>query len=238
MNSYFNSILPKLGYNRHMPSAVVYAPTHFGGIGLSDMTTEQGLAHVMIIIGHMRAKSDIATTITALETYMITTGTITNPLQDHHEYHYVTAPWIEKTKTFLSLTNTTIDTPAISHSILLRQRDRAIMAIATKCGHTNAQMIHINACRLWLQVTTLADINDISGTNLLKPALTGESDHTYQPVLWTITSSKMHWPLQEKPGKQSWKAWRQLIRRLLHPQSLELKSPLDKWNQNWDKQRA
>jgi hypothetical protein len=199
-------ILPKLGYNRHMPSAVVYAPTHFGGIGLSDMSTEQGLAHVMFIVGHLRAKSDIATTITALfEAYMIATDTTTNPLKDHQQYDYVNAPWIERTKIFLNLANAIIETLFISHPILLRQRDQAIMAIATKLRHNTAQMLDINACRVWLQVTTIADITDISGTKILHQAMSRVVDQLDRPLLWLISTSKMQWPLQDKPGKQSWK---------------------------------
>jgi hypothetical protein len=45
-------LLPKLGYNRHLPTAIVYAPKHFGGIGLIDMASEQGLAHIMFAVGH------------------------------------------------------------------------------------------------------------------------------------------------------------------------------------------
>jgi hypothetical protein len=53
-------ILLKLGFNRHTPSAIVYAPRHFEGIGLRDLHTEQGLAHLLfvntsgILHGHSR----------------------------------------------------------------------------------------------------------------------------------------------------------------------------------------
>jgi hypothetical protein len=41
-----------MGYNRHMPYAVVYAPANFGGLGLNNMKYEQGLAHIIYTIKH------------------------------------------------------------------------------------------------------------------------------------------------------------------------------------------
>jgi hypothetical protein len=32
-----NTVLTKMGYNRHMPRAVAFAPTTIGGIGLLDL---------------------------------------------------------------------------------------------------------------------------------------------------------------------------------------------------------
>jgi hypothetical protein len=43
-----NTVLTKLGYNRHMPRAVVFAPTTVGGIGLLDLFTEQGSSNVAV----------------------------------------------------------------------------------------------------------------------------------------------------------------------------------------------
>jgi hypothetical protein len=83
-------ILPKLGYNRHLPLPIVYAPTHFGGIGLQDLSTEQGLMHTTFLISHLRANSDVAKTlIILLETYMLVAGTIRSPLQDTKECSYI-----------------------------------------------------------------------------------------------------------------------------------------------------
>jgi hypothetical protein len=231
-------ILPKLGYNRHMPTAVVYAPSHFGGIGLSDMTTEQGLAHVMFLIGHIRAKSDIADTITTLlETYMVATGTTTNPLQDHQQHKYVQAPWVENIKEFLHQTNTTVETPNIRRPILIRQHDQAIMHVATKHQFSKHQLLHINACRIWLQVTTIAEITNIQGNTLLHPATTGEIDQTGRPSLWKISTSKLTWPQQPNPSKQSWRQWKLLINKITQPRSPELAKPLGAWYQCWDSQR-
>jgi hypothetical protein len=54
-----NTVLTKMGYNRHMPRAVVFPPTHLGGIGLLGLYTEQGSSKVTTIISHIRAKSPL-----------------------------------------------------------------------------------------------------------------------------------------------------------------------------------
>jgi hypothetical protein len=48
------SILPKMGFNRHTPTAILYSSKHFGGFGLLDMTIEKGIAHVNFLIGHLK----------------------------------------------------------------------------------------------------------------------------------------------------------------------------------------
>jgi hypothetical protein len=45
-----NTVLTKMGYNRHMPRAVVFSPTTLGGIGLLELYTEQGCSKIIIII--------------------------------------------------------------------------------------------------------------------------------------------------------------------------------------------
>jgi hypothetical protein len=48
-------VLPKLGYNLHMPLPVVYATSYHGSVGLQDLSTEQGLLHALFLLGHLRA---------------------------------------------------------------------------------------------------------------------------------------------------------------------------------------
>jgi hypothetical protein len=58
--------LSKMGFNQHMPRAVVMAPLHFGGLGLFDLVVEQGLSQVVFILAHIRSSSPAAQTIFVL----------------------------------------------------------------------------------------------------------------------------------------------------------------------------
>jgi hypothetical protein len=78
------AILPKLGFNRHFPSPVVYAPVQYGGIGIQDMATEQEIAHTALVLGHFRANTDIATSLyILLESYMLMTILHAHDRYDH-----------------------------------------------------------------------------------------------------------------------------------------------------------
>ncbi len=46
-----HTILPKMGINRHLPRAIVFAPEHFGGLGIQQLSAEQGLAHIQFLAG-------------------------------------------------------------------------------------------------------------------------------------------------------------------------------------------
>jgi hypothetical protein len=48
-------IVSRLGYNRHMPSAVVYGTITFGGLGLLELATEQGCLQSTSVLSHLRA---------------------------------------------------------------------------------------------------------------------------------------------------------------------------------------
>jgi hypothetical protein len=56
-----HAILPKLGYNRHTPRALVYATKQVGGLGMMNWYTEQELSQIK---------------------YIIASGIITNPFED------------------------------------------------------------------------------------------------------------------------------------------------------------
>jgi hypothetical protein len=74
-----NSVLPRLGYNRHMPRAVVFATKSRGGLGILNLPTEQGTSQVQLIIVHLRARTYLYDTIIILlETFQLLAGLSTS----------------------------------------------------------------------------------------------------------------------------------------------------------------
>ena len=55
------AILPKLGFNRHMPKAVLYDPKLYGGKQLMNTHTEQTILHLETFMAHIRGGDDIGT---------------------------------------------------------------------------------------------------------------------------------------------------------------------------------
>jgi len=75
----------------------------------------------------------------------------------------------------------------------LRQNDRYLMDDLADQGLPRAHLEKLNACRMFLQVTTLAEITDHTGSTLLSQALTSYR----QPLpagLKHISQSTLRWP--------------------------------------------
>jgi hypothetical protein len=222
-----------------MPTPVVYAPTEFGGIGLTNLIYEQGIAYTIYVTKHIRHNTDTASTIIIiLESYMLSTGTTNSPLQDLTEYPYVDSPWLQTLRSFLRQSNSTISIPQLSGPQLIRAHDQAIMSAITHLNFSNHQLRLINECRIWLQITTLAEITDIDGTNILIDAFRGTAEPPITPTLWMISQSTLGWPATQRPDQVAWKLWQRAIRHFTCGNSTKLHHPLGKWYIHWNQQRT
>jgi len=66
------------------------------------------------------------------------------------------------------------------------------MEVISDFGLTTVQLQQVNVCRMYLQVTTLAEITDHTGTKLLPPAISADKDNLQQ--LQSISYSLITWP--------------------------------------------
>jgi hypothetical protein len=165
-----NTVLTKLDCNRHMPRAVVFASTTLGGIGLLDLFMEQGSSQITTILAHLRSHSPIDETILILiETYQICAGITYPVLENNNIYHYyVNSPWVQITKSFLRAIKGQLYIPSIATIKIIRVNDVALMESANTQRFTKSQLESINACRIYLKITTLAEITNENGTNILQ----------------------------------------------------------------------
>jgi hypothetical protein len=96
---------------------------------------------------------------------------------------------------------------------------------------SKSQLESINTCRLYLQVTTLAELSNENGTNILSYALKGTLDpNTNQPQLWTYSKSTLDWPYQERPPTKAWNIWKRfLLSFTTNTPELRLSQSLGPW---------
>jgi len=87
----------------------------------------------------------------------------------------------------------------------------------------------LNNCRLFLQVTMLAEISDHNSTKLLNTNLT-TSTHT--PNLSRKSISLLKWPHQPNLGRSAWKIRTKTLQQLYTKPGLttQLQQPLGPWN--------
>jgi hypothetical protein len=235
-----NTVLTKIGYNQHMPRAVVFAPITAGGIGLLDLYTEQERSKINIILSHTRSKSPLhPTIIIPIETYQLSAG-ITKPALEHTQPHqYITnAPWISSVRSFLHCINAKIHIPELKTPILIREYDKPIMESQNIDRFTKSELESINTCRLYLQVTTLAEIAYDNGLALLHCAVKGTMTPNNTPCLWNYSRSTLDWPYQEQPPQRCWNIWKRfLLLMTTNNMSLILEDPLGDWLNTAHQQR-
>jgi hypothetical protein len=230
-----NSVLSRLGYNKHMPRSVVFAARTSGGIGLIDLPTEQGTAQVKLIVTHLLSRSYIHDTIMILlESYQVHAGTLQSPFIDTSTRAYVDAPWIQSVQKFLCTINGTIIVPSLKTIVHNRINDRAIMANSNHFSKSEQE--RINACRLFLQVTLLSETSNDNGTHILSDAVTGATDKHGKPLLWQISRSSITWPMQQNTPRQTWNLWKKFLTTFTDS-NRKLNHPLGHWTTNCHQQR-
>lgn len=228
-----HTILPKMGFNRHLPRAIVYGPESCGGLGLQRLSVEQGLAHIQYMIGSIRANTDDSMALyILLESYIIVSGLIGNPFQNMTPTEYIDAPWIETIRILLNSIHATIKLTNLNTIPLTRVNDKGIMATAIKFYDDTTTLKMINNCRLYLQVHTLADITSSDGTMIRNEAFWGTQDKNSNPMLWHHTRSHLRWPMQPRPPSTAWKKWQSLLQLLTKKKTMLLRHPLREWVQS------
>jgi hypothetical protein len=96
---------------------------------------------------------------------------------------------------------------------------------------TKSQLEAINACRLYLQKTSLSEISNKAGTHILQNAIKGKLNQTKtEPLLWQISRSTLDWPYQLRPPAPAWNLWKKLLLTFAtNTPTNQLQHPLGEW---------
>lgn len=136
--------------------------------------------------------------------------------------------------------NASIILPSLQTLSILQINDKSLMDYAMTLNLPMSKIHQINNCRLFLQITTLAEVCTGEGTQLLQEGLYGHVNISNTPKLWDISTSKLIWPYQEKPLPAVWKAWKHFLQTLIKPGTSNiLKHSLGPWipschqHRNW-----
>ena len=107
-----NRILPILGYNRHLPRAVVFGNSKFGGLNLHHLYIEQGTQHVTQFIKYYRNGGSIGKLLRILLRWIhAIAGFSFCPLaRPHPGYHHIEDKWYQTLIRFLYKFNVSIQT--------------------------------------------------------------------------------------------------------------------------------
>jgi hypothetical protein len=125
-------------------------------------------------------------------------------LEDTRPLDYIEWGWIPQIRDFLHhIQGKIIGASPIPR--IFRVNDSYIMDSPSLREKSYRERMLIHRCRLFLQVETLSDIVDMTGTRILEQ---WKTDHTPKP-----SASNKKWPLQANPGKEAWKTWKHFFTR-------------------------
>jgi len=105
-------------------------------------------------------------------------------------------------------------------------------------GLTHSQLEQINACHMYLKITTLAEMTDHTRMYLLPQVLKPRSQ-AHPPGLESISSSTLQWPKVCNPTTTTWNFWTQTISSLFMGSATgsKLHNPLGHWTPDYNMHR-
>ena len=192
-----------LGFSTKLPVVIAHAPTELGGLGFTDLWCEQLATRIQHLVEHGLADNPtghmIRTTIELLKieiglgTDLFSSDAITwGPLTTDS---WIQHTWIEAYSASIHLTDPT-------PNLMLRcAGDWFLNDLARAKSLT--ERLAINTCRLFLRVTTLADICTGDGSRI-------DPCFLKYPSKLTIPTSH-GWPACHRPGITAWKSWRNFL---------------------------
>ena len=221
------AFLSKSGYNRNMPSVVVYGPPSLGGAGFFHLYDDQGYGQIKLFMKFWRSPYSTAGKLLRISMawHQFSVGTSIPLLEDTRtKLPHLESKWLATLRSFLKdvsgklIINDTLIAP------LQRTHDGFIMDKALHSGKFKpAALRRLNYCRLYLNVLLMSDIASPCGNEIDPTMYTGVSDDMSS---W----SDHHSVNQQCPNEKAWKEWRKFLNLVTTTQASRLLTqPLGEW---------
>ncbi|KAI2505051.1 hypothetical protein MHU86_9407 [Fragilaria crotonensis] len=156
------TIVQKLGLSSKLPVAVRHGPISMGGLGLMDLRTEGGIEMIKYFRHEVYGNTEVGKLLLLqLQASQLESG-VPMQLLAEPSLHipYLTPTWILSMRQFMSNHNISMDITNVLSLPLRGPHDQYIMNSIRLKGYTTQQQTDINLIRLFLQVTTIADMVD------------------------------------------------------------------------------
>ena len=218
---YMPHLINKLGFNRNISKALVYGPERLGGLGLTDLYTQQGICMMDTCIYQLRKGGEIAILlqISIMETqleYGASQKVFGSPALS---FAHVADTWVSCLWKFTAMANITIEYEGkLQEPYPKREGDQIIMdRVLNECCMQD--QIKVNLCRCWLRVITIADIVEQDGVTYKKHCLTGKEK----------CESFLQWPESTRPSEIEWSAWRKCLHYIWGNERGEMWTAMNQW---------
>ena len=230
---YLPTFLSKMGINRTTATAVRHGPQTLGGMDIFNLETEQAVQHTKLIVSHLRKDDDtgrmIQTSIDHLQLQAGTSSTVLSTLGKNAR-KYVDPCYVTHTWEFLDSIGSHIRLEPTTWMRPQRTGDSFIMDDAANLDGIKAiDLVHVQRVRLFLGVTTRADISTSNGKAICAWAINA----TENP-----RKSVFCFPRQERPRAANVIAtWKRVIRLCYAQADAQVfDTPLGPWHKGRIKQ--
>lgn len=212
-NKATSKYIPAMGYHRGTAKAIMHGPRKYGGVNLPHLYTESEINKIMMMLSNINFTNDNGKSIMInLSWLQLTIGISTPVLEAKHKIRHMKNNWFIQIANFLhsikgqiKINNLWLPTPQ-------RVNDVAIMDLTHNMNLSSTTMSQINAVRMHFQALWLSDIIDPSGTLLLPRYL------EYNNTDINPRKSKLQWPIQPMPDKNSFNKWIYFLQKTINIQ--------------------
>ena len=226
--TYLPTLLSQMGINRCTKRLLLFGPPSLGALGFTNMWTDQGIAQVQLLLGHLCQGQEIGQLLQVLmETLQMVIGSslplFHYPIQQILKFCH--RNWLLNVWEFLFSIQGKIHLENAWNLVPQHRHDVFLMDAVLE--HTPSFPPKIlkcfNACWIFLQVFTLADICDGSGRDILKCSIQGTRHKDRR--------SSYEWPKQIRPSPAAWCIWRNTLQSLfcVTTKGTRLWQPLGAW---------
>jgi len=144
-----------------------------------------------------------------LRTYQIWAGLPRPAIVDTQPCPWILDHWVSHLRATMHLHHLQVHYDAWTIKPL-RLHDHFLMEDFLDQGLSSSQLEQLNACHMFLQVTTLSEITDHTGTEILPHVLTNRM-HPDMRGLGSTSFSTLQWPHIHPPSTACWRLWTSTI---------------------------
>jgi hypothetical protein len=240
MSPLLQAVLPRAGFSRSMPRAVVFGPSEHQGLNFMHLWYKQELTHLQTCLLLLNTDSVLSgllqQSFEALCLEVGYPGEITDaprePFSATTTKSWVTDVWDFADRFDFQFRD---EFPKLQPA---READQFLMKAFVDHGYDGLQLHKLNTCHQFLKVITLADITTGNGKRLTDNALAGEpSGNTWHHYNWPRNPNKLsrsHWKLWEEALHQAFTSGNTSSTSLQDPLGSWLVDPSDSWQWFYD----
>jgi hypothetical protein len=221
-----DKFISAMGIDHSTHRALIYGPSEYGGFGVRHLYTEMMGVKLETVISHLRAESELGTSIIININYLqLLAGTSKPILEPNIDISYIPMNWILHLRQFFIEINATLEIQDLWLPKQQRQHDIFIMEAFMKAKATKAELTILNNWRIYYKVLLYSELCYASGNDIQH--LYTEYNHDLSS---RQTKSNLNWPVQGKPDEKSFKTWKRFVRLCFTNTETKRPIPLGVWN--------